>query len=103
MLYVPCKDKDEARCIAKSLVSESLIACANILPACTSIYEWEGEICEAQEVILIMKTMRALHMDVERSITELHSYDCPAIVALDTSEVNLPFARWIESHTSGAN
>ena len=96
MFYVPCKDKDEALEIARGLVKQKLVACANILSGCTSIYEWQGEICEEQEVILIMKTMQSLYMEVERVITGMHSYDCPGIVALDTSEVNLPFAQWIE-------
>lgn len=100
MLYVPCKDKEEAKDIAGKLVGNRLVACANILTGCTSIYEWEGKVCEEEEVILIMKTVNSLHMEVEKAITDLHSYDCPGIVALNTDEVNLPFAQWIEKSVS---
>lgn len=100
MLYVPCKDKEEAKDIAGKLVGNRLVACANILTGCTSIYEWEGKVCEEEEVILIMKTVNSLHMEVEKTITDLHSYDCPGIVALNTDEVNLPFAQWIEKSVS---
>ena len=37
----------------------------------------------------------ALYEEVDRTIAELHSYDCPGIVALDTAEINLAFAEWI--------
>ena len=100
MLYVPCNDIEEAKKIARELVANRQVACANILPGCTSIYEWQGKICEEQEVILVMKTMNSLHMEVEKAITDLHSYDCPGIVALNTDEVNLPFAEWIEKSVS---
>ncbi|MCM8537591.1 MAG: divalent-cation tolerance protein CutA [Lentisphaeraceae bacterium] len=100
MLYVPCKDVDEAKGIARQLVEKKLVACANILPGCTSIYEWQGKLCEESEAILIMKTINSLHMEVEKAITDLHSYDCPGIVALNSDEVNLPFAQWIEKSVS---
>ena len=100
MFYVPCPDREEALKIARSLVERRLTACANILEGCTSVYEWEGKLNEEKEVILIMKTVKSLHLEVEKAITELHSYDCPCVVALDTSEVNLPFFEWVEKQTS---
>ena len=96
MFYVPCPSKKEALKVAHALVSRKLIACANILDGCTSVYEWKGEIQEEQEVVLIMKTVKSLHLEVEKAITELHSYECPCVVALDTAEVNLPFVQWVE-------
>ena len=40
---------DEAKSLAQRLVEERLIACANILPGVTSVYRWEGAICEDDE------------------------------------------------------
>ena len=57
MFYVPCSDKAEALKIANALVEQRLVACANILDSCTSIYEWKGELKEESEAILIMKTV----------------------------------------------
>lgn len=99
MFYVPCADKGEALKIANSLVKERLVACANILEGCTSVYEWKGEIKEESEAILIMKTVKSLQLEVEKAIADLHSYECPGIVALDTDEVNFPFEQWINDHT----
>lgn len=96
MFYVPCSGRKEAMEIARSLLSKRLIACANILPGCISLYEWEGELKEEQEAILIMKTVKSLHMEVEKSIMDLHNYKCPCIVALDTAEVNMPFVEWVQ-------
>ncbi|WDU59863.1 divalent-cation tolerance protein CutA [Pseudemcibacter aquimaris] len=37
-IYVTCRDKAEAKNICKSLLSEKLVACGNIIDGATSIY-----------------------------------------------------------------
>lgn len=99
MFYVPCTDKAEAVKIAHALVGQRLVACANIHENCTSIYEWKGELKEEKEAILILKTVKSLQLEVEKAISDLHSYECPGIVAWETDEVNFPFEQWINDHT----
>lgn len=41
--------------IATTLVEEQLAACVNRVP-CQSVYRWEGEIHEDDEIILLVKT-----------------------------------------------
>ena len=55
-LYVTTKDSSEAKKLAKVLLENKLIACANILPEMTSLYEWNGEIEESLESVLVLKT-----------------------------------------------
>ena len=38
LLYVTCANGDEAKAIARSLVGDHLVACANILGSMTSVY-----------------------------------------------------------------
>ena len=38
MLYLTCANENEAKFIARTLVDERLIACANILGTMTSVY-----------------------------------------------------------------
>ena len=99
MFYVPCPSLAEAKRIARALVEKRYIACANIFNNCTSIYEYDGRLFEENEVILIMKTMKSLYLEVEKEISERHPYECPCIVALDTAEANMPFAKWVDSQT----
>ena len=56
LLYVTCGNNDEAKTIARTLVNEKLIACANILGKITSIYRWEGAVAEDDEVAVLLKT-----------------------------------------------
>ena len=60
MLYVTAASKDEALHIGRTLVTEGLVACANVLPGMQSIYRWQGAVEEAEETVLIAKTRKDL-------------------------------------------
>ena len=68
---------EEAKRIARTLVSERLAACANIIPEVSSIYWWEGEVQDEQEAMLIIKTTQDKVDALEARIDELHPYDVP--------------------------
>ena len=74
--------KDEAHKIARALVERLLAACVNIVPQVRSVYRWEGEIEEAEEWLLIVKTTQAAFERVRDAIVELHSYDVPECISV---------------------
>jgi len=98
---------DESEELAEALVDESLAACVNILPPITSVYEWEGEAKSESEHTLIIKTMRTHWPYLRDRIAELHSYDCPEIIALDADNVWDAYEEWVSEevgpdHTPGS-
>jgi len=95
IFYIPCKDKKEAKTIAKELLKEKIIACSNILNS-DSIYKWEGKIKEETEAILLLKTLDRWEEEVKERVMELHSYDAPAIIKL-TGKANDKYLTWMEN------
>ena len=83
--------------IAHDLVENLLAACVNIIPRIMSVYEWEGEIREDEEALLIIKT-RLMYVDnlIER-IMEIHPYDIPEVIALPVVEGSSEYLEWIDS------
>ena len=63
---------DEARYIARDLVQKKLVACVNIVPDLTSVYEWDGELHEDRELLLVMKTRTDLLDSLIERIVEIH-------------------------------
>ena len=100
-VYVTCGDKDEAKSIARTIVTERLAACANLIPGMTSIYRWQGEIAEDDETVLILKTRDDLVAALTERVRTLHSYDCPCVVALPVTGGNPAFLDWIAAETAG--
>ncbi len=100
LIYVTAPSHEEAEKIAKAVVTEQLAACANILDNVTSIFHWEGKLCRENESVLILKTTEKQVEKLSGRIKELHSYDCPCIVALPIESGNPDFLNWVADATS---
>lgn len=99
LFYVTVASEREAKSLAHQLLEKRLVACANILPAHTSLYEWEGKIIEGSEHVLILKAPQSLGAEIEDCISALHSYDCPCILRIQT-QANGSFLQWVKDQTS---
>ena len=64
LVYVTAPNREEAVRIGRTLVSESLVACANVLDGLTSIFRWHGEIQQESETLLLLKTRDELALQV---------------------------------------
>ena len=91
MISVPA---EQAEALARALVEERLAACVQALPI-RSVYRWEGEVKEAQEVLLLAKTVGESYHDLEARVRELHPYDVPEIVALPVDRLNPDYQSWL--------
>lgn len=95
-LYVTTKDKAEATKIARTLVEEKFIACANIMEGATSIYAWDGEVCEEGECVLFLKTRKDMSDAVIARTRALHSYETACIVRWDITGGNAGYLKWLD-------
>lgn len=85
----------EARELASRMVKEKLAACVQILPKIQSIYEWDGDIHDDQEYLLLIKTREGLIKDVKRFIEKNHSYEVPEFIVLPVSGALDSYLEWI--------
>jgi periplasmic divalent cation tolerance protein len=81
LIWCPFTDAASAAATAKTLLDERLVACANIMPAMLSLFEWNGERGEASEAGALFKTDAALLDRALARLEEEHPYDEPAILA----------------------
>jgi periplasmic divalent cation tolerance protein len=92
-------DADSARALAKHIVAERLAACVNILAPCQSVYRWQDEVTEAQEVPLLIKTTEARYAALETAIRTHHPYELPEIVAVPLSHGLPAYLDWVAVET----
>lgn len=97
MAYITCSSEDEAYIIGRKLVEMKLAACVNIIPKITSIYEWEGKLCEDSEALLLAKTTASNMNSVIDEVKKLHSYDTPCIVFYDAAGGSDEYLGWVEN------
>jgi periplasmic divalent cation tolerance protein len=93
-IYITNPTKKEARKIAKILLKNKLIACANIFPV-DSLYRWKGKIVDESEFVLIVKTKKDNFEKVKKEVENIHSYKIPCIVKIPVSS-NKKYYDWLK-------
>jgi periplasmic divalent cation tolerance protein len=99
LCYVSASSHEEALAIGRVLIEERLAAAVNITGGVTSIYRWQGAIEQASEVLLIAKTRSALAARLTTRVIALHSYACPAVIAVPIRGGNPDYLAWITEQT----
>ncbi len=99
LVLCSCPDESVALDIARVLVTEGLAACVNRLAPVTSIYQWEGRICEQGEQLLMIKTTPARYDALEMRLKALHPYEIPEIIAIPVVAGSGQYLAWIASAT----
>lgn len=95
MVFCNVPDVTTATHIAHVLVQEQLAACVNILPACHSVYRWEGELQQGSEIPLLIKTTAAAYAALQQRLQALHPYDVPEIVAVPVAQGLPAYLTWV--------
>lgn len=99
VVFVTAPAGHSAKSIAEKIVRSRLAACANSVPAVSSIYWWKGRVESAEESLLIIKTRRSLLAKLTAFIKKIHPYDVPEVIALPILKGNAPYLRWIRQET----
>ena len=90
----------DAATLARTLVEERLAACVNILPVMTSVYRWGGDVEEAREQQLVIKTPVARLGALEARLRELHSYEVPEFLVIRADGGSEVYLRWLGASAS---
>jgi len=89
--------EDKAADVARTLVTEQLCACVNLIPPVRSIYLWQGQICDERETLAIIKTTRERFDALRERLIELHPYEVPEVIALPVEAGHQPYLDWVAS------
>lgn len=92
-------DAETAQRIARALVEEGVIACANLVPGLTSVYRWEGRVHADPEVLLLIKTRRENVARLKERLPELHPYQVPELIVAPVQDGLAPYCRWVLDET----
>lgn len=93
-------DTASARALAGHLVAERLAACVNVLAPCRSVYRWQGNVEDAEEVPLLIKTSADRYAALEAAIRARHPYELPEIVAVPISHGLPAYLDWLAAETT---
>jgi len=95
LMLTAVSSRDEANSIASELVSRRLAACVNILGPVSSVYHWEGEVENAEEFLLLIKSTETMFIPIQDAIRELHSYQVPELISFTVESGLDSYLDWI--------
>ncbi len=98
-IYITCENVTEAKKIGKHLLKKRLCGCFNIIDGMNAVYWWppkSGKIEEANETILLIKTLEGKFDEIEKEVLTLHSSDTPCLIAIPTINVAKKYFDWIK-------
>ena len=93
-------DIEVANALARRLIDANLAACVQLQPGVQSIYQWEGRICEEQEVVLVAKTTAGRWTAISDYIKQNHPYDVPEIIAQPITHSDPDYVQWVVAETT---
>jgi periplasmic divalent cation tolerance protein len=100
--FVTVGGEEQGRDIARTIVSEGLAACVNVIPRVRSIYRWEGSIQEDEESLLIIKTGKGVLDALKRRVREIHPYQLPELIAVEIEAGLEEYMTWVDGQLKAA-
>ena len=97
IVFCTVPDSDSGHRIAAQLVEYGLAACVNLIPGIESVYRWKGKLEKESEVLLMIKSRSADYTDVEATISALHPYELPEIIAVPLNNGLAEYLEWVRS------
>ena len=94
-----CENREKAKSLSKQILKSRLAACVQ-LSEIASLYHWEGEIVEDQEIKLLIKTKDQDYKKLKNLIIKVHSYQIPEIIKIPISDGYEKYLGWISDETT---
>ena len=93
-------DDESFEALARSLLSQGLVACATALPGARSMYRWKGKIADDREVLALLKTRRDLVSPLTAAISKMHPYELPEVIEVPVNGGLEAYLDWIAASTT---
>ena len=91
--------EDAAEQLARGITGARLAACVQIVGPIESLYWWQGELEDAREWQLVIKTTSERLSALEVYIKANHSYETPEITATEIPWGSRDYLDWISAET----
>lgn len=83
--------------LAQALLERQLAACVSFVPGATSVYVWQGKVCQDAEVWMMIKTTPQAYGALQQAWMELHPYEVPELLAVSVAEGLPAYVQWLFS------
>lgn len=97
--FVTVGDKKTAQLITSGLLEGKLAACVTAVPGAESSYWWKDRIEKSAEILLVIKTRRALREDIVQFVKRHHPYSVPETIFFGIEGASKDYLDWLGANT----
>jgi periplasmic divalent cation tolerance protein len=92
------ENKEQGKPVIDTILQEQLVACVQEV-GIQSHYVWKNELCNDNEILVLMKTTNELYEVLKNRLLEIHPYETPEIVRVDIADGSTGYLSWIKEVT----
>ncbi|XP_069015984.1 protein CutA homolog isoform X1 [Embiotoca jacksoni] len=96
VLLVNSPNEQAARDIGRAIMERRLAASINILSRTVTMYYWKGEIQDASEILMLVKTKTSRIQQVVDYIRSVHPYANPEVLSFAVEDGSLAYLKWMD-------
>ena len=93
--YSTAPNEKIANEIAHNLINAKLASCLNLIPQIKSIYHWNNEIIEDNEILMMIKSEKSKQQNLIDTLVKIHPYDTPEVIIIPIESGFKGYLNWI--------
>ncbi|XP_047424996.1 protein CutA homolog isoform X1 [Mugil cephalus] len=96
VLLINSPNEQAAKDIGRAITERRLAASINILSKTSTMYYWKGEIQDASEILMLVKTKTSRIQQVIGYVRSLHPYANPEVLSFPVEDGSLAYMKWMD-------
>ncbi|TKS84647.1 Protein CutA -like protein [Collichthys lucidus] len=96
VLLVNSPNEQTAKDIGRAIMERRLAASINILTRTSTMYYWKGEIQDASEILMLVKTKTSRIQQVIDYVRSVHPYENPEVLSFPVEDGSLAYMKWMD-------
>ncbi|CAL9682220.1 unnamed protein product [Knipowitschia caucasica] len=96
VLFINSPTEQTAKDIARSILEKRLAASINILTRTSTMYLWKGELHEASEIMMLVKTRTSRIQQIVEYVRSVHPYAAPEVLSFPVEDGSPEYLQWMD-------
>ncbi|XP_034457687.1 protein CutA homolog [Hippoglossus hippoglossus] len=96
VLLLNSPNEQAAKDIGRAIMERRLAASVNILCRTSTMYYWKGEIQDASEILMLVKTKTSRIQQVTDYVRSVHPYANPEVLSFPVEDGSLAYMKWMD-------
>ncbi|XP_030006651.1 protein CutA homolog isoform X1 [Sphaeramia orbicularis] len=96
VLLINSPNEQAAKDIGRAIMERRLAASINILSRTSTMYFWKGEIQDASEFLMVVKTKTSRTRHVIDYVRSVHPYANPEVLSFPVEDGSLAYMKWMD-------